>query len=68
MLHAFLLAADCTAVSVVPVQVVIAEDDGIRPGTTPASLAGLKTVFKKDGTTTAGNSSQVGVSVLAHKW
>ena len=40
-------------------KVVISEDDGIRPGTTAQSLAGLKTVFKKDGTTTAGNSSQV---------
>lgn len=34
-------------------------DDGIRPGTTPASLAQLKPVFKKGGSTTAGNSSQV---------
>ncbi|WIA37193.1 hypothetical protein OEZ86_014146 [Tetradesmus obliquus] len=40
-------------------QVTIAADDGIRPGATAASLAGLRTVFKKDGTTTAGNSSQV---------
>lgn len=40
-------------------QVTIAADDGIRPGATAASLSGLKTVFKRDGTTTAGNSSQV---------
>ena len=40
-------------------RVVIAEDDGIRPGTTPASLSTLRPVFKKNGTTTAGNSSQV---------
>jgi len=40
-------------------KVVISVDDGIRPGTTPAGLAKLKAVFKKDGTTTAGNSSQV---------
>jgi acetyl-CoA acyltransferase 1 len=40
-------------------QVVISADDGIRAGTTAASLSGLRTVFKKDGTTTAGNSSQV---------
>eukprot|EP00882_Tetradesmus_deserticola_P002071 GHRQ01002219.1.p1 GENE.GHRQ01002219.1~~GHRQ01002219.1.p1 ORF type:complete len:461 (+),score=229.43 GHRQ01002219.1:155-1537(+) len=40
-------------------QVVISADDGIRAGATAASLAGLRTVFKKDGTTTAGNSSQV---------
>jgi acetyl-CoA acetyltransferase len=38
----------------------VTADDGIRPGTTAGSLAGLKTVFKRDGTTTAGNSSQVG--------
>ncbi|GJM87355.1 hypothetical protein PR202_ga03301 [Eleusine coracana subsp. coracana] len=39
--------------------VVISVDDGIRPGTTTSGLAKLKPVFKKDGTTTAGNSSQV---------
>ncbi len=38
---------------------MISEDDGIRPGTTAQSLSTLKTVFKKNGTTTAGNSSQV---------
>lgn len=38
---------------------VIDQDDGIRPGTTPASLGQLKPVFKKGGSTTAGNSSQV---------
>lgn len=40
-------------------RVTIDADDGIRPGTTPASLAQLKPVFKKGGSTTAGNSSQV---------
>ncbi|KAG0593353.1 hypothetical protein KC19_1G323100 [Ceratodon purpureus] len=40
-------------------KVIISDDDGIRPGTTMADLAKLKTVFKKSGTTTAGNSSQV---------
>lgn len=39
--------------------VVISVDDGIRLGTTASGLAKLKPVFKKDGTTTAGNSSQV---------
>lgn len=34
--------------------VTISDDDGIRPNTTLADLAKLKTVFKKDGTTTAG--------------
>ncbi|KAE8675146.1 3-ketoacyl-CoA thiolase 5, peroxisomal [Hibiscus syriacus] len=39
--------------------VVISEDDGIRPDTNMAGLAKLKPAFKKDGTTTAGNASQV---------
>ncbi|KAB1203758.1 3-ketoacyl-CoA thiolase 2, peroxisomal [Morella rubra] len=39
--------------------VTISVDDGIRPNTSLSDLAKLKTVFKKDGTTTAGNSSQV---------
>ncbi|KAJ8749457.1 hypothetical protein K2173_025652 [Erythroxylum novogranatense] len=39
--------------------VTISEDDGIRPDTNMAGLAKLKPAFKKDGTTTAGNSSQV---------
>ncbi len=40
-------------------RIVVSEDDGIRPGVTAAALAELRTVFKKNGTTTAGNSSQV---------
>lgn len=39
--------------------VVIEADDGIRGDVTVEILSGLKTVFKRDGTTTAGNSSQV---------
>ncbi|KAG6726161.1 hypothetical protein I3842_02G067300 [Carya illinoinensis] len=39
--------------------VKISVDDGIRPSATVSDLARLKPVFKKDGTTTAGNSSQV---------
>ncbi|GAU30508.1 hypothetical protein TSUD_18880 [Trifolium subterraneum] len=39
--------------------VTISVDDGIRPNATFSDLAKLKPVFKKDGTTTAGNSSQV---------
>lgn len=35
--------------------VTISVDDGIRPNTTVADLAKLKPVFKKDGSTTAGN-------------
>jgi len=37
----------------------VTEDDGIRADTTMESLAKLKPAFKKNGTTTAGNSSQV---------
>ncbi|KAF8392063.1 hypothetical protein HHK36_022404 [Tetracentron sinense] len=39
--------------------VVISVDDGIRPNASVSDLAKLKPAFKKDGTTTAGNSSQV---------
>lgn len=34
-------------------------DQGIRPGTTVETLAGLKTPFKQDGVVTAGNASQI---------
>ncbi|KAK1267174.1 3-ketoacyl-CoA thiolase 2, peroxisomal [Acorus gramineus] len=40
-------------------QVTISADDGIRLNTTVSGLAKLKPAFKKGGTTTAGNSSQV---------
>ncbi|KAK8588422.1 hypothetical protein V6N13_087346 [Hibiscus sabdariffa] len=39
--------------------VIISVDDGIRPETNMTGLAKLKPAFKKDGTTTAGNASQV---------
>uniref|UniRef100_A0A0C9SAY4 acetyl-CoA C-acyltransferase n=1 Tax=Wollemia nobilis TaxID=56998 RepID=A0A0C9SAY4_9CONI len=39
--------------------VTISVDDGIRPNASLSDLAKLKPAFKKDGTTTAGNSSQV---------
>ena len=39
--------------------VVVTEDDGIREGTTTESLAKLPAVFKKGGSTTPGNASQV---------
>ncbi|KAL0673874.1 hypothetical protein Bca4012_001855 [Brassica carinata] len=39
--------------------ITVSVDDGIRASTTLATLGKLKPVFKKDGTTTAGNSSQV---------
>jgi acetyl-CoA acyltransferase len=38
---------------------VVSRDEGIRRGGTPASLAGLRTAFKENGTITAGNSSQI---------
>ena len=40
-------------------EVVISKDDGIRKETTLESLGKLRPAFKKDGSTTAGNSSQV---------
>ncbi|KAG6571573.1 3-ketoacyl-CoA thiolase 2, peroxisomal-like [Cucurbita moschata] len=39
--------------------VVVSVDDGIRPSTNMEILGKLKPAFKKDGCTTAGNSSQV---------
>jgi acetyl-CoA C-acetyltransferase len=39
--------------------VVIDTDEGIRPGTTPESLAKLRPAFSKDGSVTAGNASQI---------
>ncbi|KAI0817014.1 acetyl-CoA acetyl transferase [Trametes gibbosa] len=40
-------------------EIVVADDDGVRDGVTAESLAKLKPAFKKDGTTHAGNASQV---------
>jgi acetyl-CoA acyltransferase 1 len=40
-------------------KVMVTMDDGVRPQTTLESLAKLKPAFKKGGTSTAGNSSQV---------
>ena len=40
-------------------EVTISQDDGIRAETTLQSLGKIKPAFKKEGTTTAGNSSQV---------
>jgi len=39
--------------------VLIETDEGVRPGTTMESLAGLKPAFDKDGTITAANASQL---------
>jgi acetyl-CoA C-acetyltransferase len=37
----------------------VERDEGIRPDTTPESLAKLRPAFRDDGTVTAGNSSQL---------
>jgi acetyl-CoA C-acetyltransferase len=39
--------------------VLVEHDEGVRPGTTVESLAGLKPAFDKNGTITAGNASQI---------
>src|SRR6476661_4155596 len=39
--------------------IVVDSDEGVRPGTTPESLGGLRPAFSKDGTITAGNASQI---------
>lgn len=47
--------------------IVVDTDEGVRPGTTVESLAGLRPAFSKDGTITAGNASQIsdgGAAVL----
>ncbi|KAI0644302.1 acetyl-CoA acetyl transferase [Trametes meyenii] len=40
-------------------EIVVDSDDGVRDGVTAESLAKLKPAFKKDGSTHAGNASQV---------
>lgn len=39
--------------------ITVTKDDGIRPTSTPESLARMKPAFKETGSATAGNSSQV---------
>lgn len=39
--------------------VIVGQDEGIRPSTTMEGLAKLKPAFKENGSTTAGNASQV---------
>ncbi len=56
------LADEITAVSVPQRKgdpVIVDTDEGVRPGTTAESLAGLKPAFDKSGTITAGNASQI---------
>ncbi len=38
---------------------LVLEDEGVRPGTTPESLGGLRPAFAADGAVTAGNASQI---------
>ena len=55
------------AEEVVPVEVrqrkgdpvLVERDEGIRPDSTPETLAALKSAFSEDGTITAGNASQI---------
>jgi acetyl-CoA C-acetyltransferase len=39
--------------------IVVTADEGIRPDTTPETLAGLRPAFAEGGSITAGNSSQI---------
>jgi acetyl-CoA C-acetyltransferase len=39
--------------------IAVTKDEGVRPGTTVESLAGLRPAFAEGGTITAGNSSQI---------
>src|SRR5215211_4845165 len=39
--------------------VMVTEDEGVRPDTTPETLAKLRPAFAADGTVTAGSSSQI---------
>lgn len=39
--------------------VIVSDDEGVRPGTTTDSLAGMRPAFDKDGTITAANASQL---------
>ncbi|CAE7228771.1 ACAA1 [Symbiodinium sp. KB8] len=54
-----LFAAEIVPVHVEGAAEAVMDDDGIRPGTTQEKLSKLRPAFKPDGTTTAGNSSQV---------
>ncbi|MFI5619167.1 acetyl-CoA C-acetyltransferase [Streptomyces sp. NPDC051567] len=56
-----LFAAEITPVAVQGKgePIVVSEDEGIRPGTTVETLAGLRPAFAADGTITAGSSSPI---------
>lgn len=40
-------------------EITVTRDEGVRPGVTAESLGALRPAFKKEGTITAGNSSQI---------
>lgn len=40
-------------------KITVTEDEGIRPNSSIEKLAGLKTIFRENGSVTAGNSSQI---------
>ncbi len=52
-------AFDTQVVSVETPEGTFAVDEGLRRGTTPEKLAGLKTSFREDGVIHAGNASQI---------
>ncbi|MCB9138184.1 MAG: thiolase family protein [Caldilineaceae bacterium] len=59
-------AAGAFTQEIVPVEItargetrMMTNDEGIRPGTTPTTLAKLRPAFTDDGTITAGNASQI---------
>ena len=56
------LADEIVAVSIAQRKgepILVETDEGVRPGTTMESLAGLKPAFDKNGTITAANASQI---------
>lgn len=53
------LARDKETGAVITGAEVVSTDEGLRPGTSPETLAKLKPAFKADGKVTAGNSSQI---------
>ncbi|WP_291799163.1 acetyl-CoA C-acetyltransferase [Brevibacterium sp.] len=46
-------------------ETVVSADEGVRASSTAESLAGLRPAFRKDGTITAGNASQISDGAVA---
>ncbi|WP_029088837.1 acetyl-CoA C-acetyltransferase [Brevibacterium album] len=46
-------------------ETVVSADEGVRPDSTAESLGGLRPAFRKDGTITAGNASQISDGAVA---